>query len=474
MGDEVRQEHFQQRDFAAFESHLREETDLVAKWLESGKFASTGGIGGFELEAWLVDHKGRPAPLNEEFLRLLDSPLAVPELARYNIELNTSPRFLRDDALACFQGDLEALWEQCDSVGRTLDVAPIMIGILPTIRESDLSLESMSDRLRYRALNEQVLRLRGGTPLHLKVDGVNPLETFHRDVMIEATTTSFQLHLQVDAKNAAQYHNAACILSAPMVASCSNSPYLFGHDLWAESRIPVFEQAVAVSPSGNGSHRNRVTFGDQYVHESMLECFVDNLHQYQILLPVLSDEPASRLPHLRLHNGTIWRWNRPLIGFGEDGVPHLRIEHRVIPSGPSIPDLIANAALFYGLARFYGEQQPPAESLLPFEKVRENFYAAARHGLGTEITWLGGRARTIRALMLEELIPQAHEGLIALGIRAADRERYLGIIESRIETGRTGSVWQRKFVERHGPDWEGLVLSYLQHQRSGKPVHQWD
>ncbi len=474
MGEEVRQGHFHQRDFARYETLLREETDLVARWFERRRFARRGGVGGFELEAWLIDAHGRPVPKNEEFLDRLGSPLVVPELARYNIEINTAPRALRDDALSRFLDDLRVLWQRCEAVAATLGASPVMIGILPTVSESDLSLDSMSDRVRYRALNEQVLRLREGTPLRLEIDGENPLRTFHRDVMLEAATTSFQLHLQVAADEAVRYFNASCVLAAPMVAACANSPFLFGHALWNETRIPLFEQAVSVEPSGERGGENRVTFGRGYARDSLMECFLENRDRYPILLPVLSAEPRDKLPHLRLHNGTIWRWNRPLIGFEDDGTPHLRIEHRVIPAGPSIVDSIANAALYYGLVRRLAGSDPAPESGLPFGTARENFYAAARHGLAAEVTWLDGRRHVLRTLLLDELIPAAHDGLAVWGINAEDRARFLDVIQRRVETGQTGSGWQRQFVSLHGPDWPALLLAYLKHQRSGDPVHQWD
>ncbi len=200
----------------------------------------------------------------------------------------------------------------------------------------------------------------------------------------------------------------------------------------------------------------RVTFGGGYIRESLLELFAENLAHYPPLLPVdLSAEPAERLPHLRLHNGTIWRWNRPLLGFEPDGTPHLRIEHRVMPAGPSIPDTIANAALYYGLIHELARMTPPVSAMLDFARCRANFYAAARDGLRAEVVWLNGRRLPLRQLLLEELLPLARRGLRALEIDAADAAEYLDLIAARVESGRTGADWQRRFLARHGPDLSG-------------------
>jgi len=229
----------------------------------------------------------------------------------------------------------------------------VTIGILPTVRNHELSLPNMSPLRRYRALNEQVLRLRNGRPLRLDIQGRESIEAVHNNLMFEAAATSLQIHLQVAPAHAVRYYNAAKVLSGPMVAACANSPYLCGRDLWDETRIPLFEQAVALTGNGTGGTWERVTFGKHYVKDSLMECFKCNLEHYDVLLPRIVDEPPERLTHLRLHNGTIWRWNRPLIGWNDQGAPHLRIEHRVVSAPTSVVDAIANVALFFGLAHFY-------------------------------------------------------------------------------------------------------------------------
>jgi hypothetical protein len=476
MGQEIEQTRFTPADFAAFDDRLRAETALLQERFRDAAFSTRDRVGGFELEAWLIDAAGRPAPLNAPFLERLADPLVVPELARFNVELNSRPEPLRGGALSRMLAGLEATYARCQSVAAGFDASLLAIGILPTLRESDLTPGSMSDLKRYRALNEQVLRQREGRPLALEIHGREHLKTEHRDVMLEAATTSFQIHLKVAPDAAAEYYNLAQILSAPMVAVSANSPYLFGHDLWDETRIPLFEQSVAVGGFAAVAHGplRRVGFGSGYARASLFECFQENLDHYPVLLPMVVDAAPERFEHLRLHNGTIWRWNRPLIGFDDDGTPHLRIEHRVIPAGPTLVDAIANAAFFFGLMRALGGGDVAPSLLLPFTVARDNFYAAARDGLEANIRWPHDRQIGVHTLILHDLLPLAQRGLEQLDIDRADAERFLGVIRGRVENACTGAAWQRAFVARHGPDWAALTLAYRERQASGVPVHEWD
>jgi gamma-glutamyl:cysteine ligase YbdK (ATP-grasp superfamily) len=476
MGQEIASSRFDARDFQRFSDCLRAETALLETWFRDRRFASGPSVAGFELEAWLVNATGRPAPVNQAYLERLDDPLVVPELSVFNVEFNTPERPLRENVLSRMHAEFEALWQRSDRVAGELGAALAMIGILPTVRERDLTIASMSRMIRYRALNEQVLRMRRGRPMQLNIRGPEVLRTEHRDVMLEAGTTSFQIHLQVNQPDAVDFYNAAVMLAAPMVAVAANSPYLFGKDLWDETRIPLFEQAVAVGGDINVDDptRRRVTFGSGYLKRSLSELFRENLDRYPPLLPMCADEPLERLNHLRLHNGTIWRWNRPLIGFGRDGVPHVRIEHRVMAAGPSIPDMIANAALFYGAVHALARRERPPARSLTFADSRLNFYRAARNGLLAELRWLGGEVVSVYDLLLRELLPLAREGLTSLDIDRSDIDAYLGIIEARIRSGCTGARWQRAYVARHRCDLVTLTAAYLERQNSGLPVHEWD
>lgn len=368
--------------------------------------------------------------------------------------------------------ELDQTWRHCQDTAHELDSALIMIGILPTVRQADLCLANMSEFKRYRALNEQILTRRAGRPLHVCIDGREKLDLRHPDVMLEAATTSFQIHLQTAQRDAVRYFNASLLAAGPLIAAAGNSPFLFDTDLWDETRIPLFEQSVDID-SQDGEHESRVSFGRGYARESLIECFTDNLQNYPVLLPMLMESPAAQFAHLRLHNGTIWRWVRPLIGFDADGMPHLRIEQRVLPAGPGIIDMMANAALYFGLARFLAALQDPPEASLSFEQAKGNFYAAARDGLRAKLTWLDGSAVDAKTLLLEEILPMARHGLKTLQIEAADISHYLDIMETRIQTGQTGAVWQRTYRERHRSDSLHLVAAYLERQRSGAPVHEW-
>lgn len=470
MGQEISDIQFSPGEFAAFRERLRAETALLATWFRDGRFSAASGTGGFELEAWLVDGAARPLGINAAYLERLANPLVVPELAVFNVELNSTPLALRGDALSRMARELEATWGDCQRVAATFGARVAMVGILPTVGVEQLNLGHMSPMRRFSALNDQILALRAGRPLELAIQGRDRLELRHADVMLEAATTSFQIHLQVSGAEAARVYNVSKILAGPLVAISANSPYLFGRDLWDETRIPLFEQAVAV---GGSELSNRVSFGVRYAESSILETFQANLDHYPILLPQVMDEPPERMAHVRLHNGTIWRWNRPLIGFDGDGRPHLRIEHRVVPAGPSIQDCIANAALYFGAARALLDQPEPAERQLAFDQARANFYAAARQGLGAELTWLQGQRAGAAQVVGDGVLPLAREGLARLGIAPDEIHAWLGIIEARLASGQTGAVWQRAFVARHGRDMGALTQAYLERQESGLPVHAW-
>lgn len=471
MGQEIADTRFSQDDFARFGRRLAEETQRARQAYADGEFADQQCVAGFELEAWLIDRNFYPAPCNQTFLARLADPLVVPELSRFNIEFNATPQTLCGRALSRLEDELAATWGRCLATAREEEATVIAIGTLPTLRESDLTLASMTPLKRYAALNRQVLAARGGRPLTLDIAGSEPLRTTHADVMLEAATTSFQVHLQVPASEVARHLNASMLLSAPLVALTANSPFVFGRALWHETRIPLFEQSIDCGDAAHPEHR-RVTFGSGYAGADPTQCFAENLARYPVLLPMESDTPPHAYAHLRLHNGTIWRWNRMLIGFDGGGAPHLRIEQRVMPAGPSIVDMIANAAFYYGVVRRLASQAEPPESTLPFASARENFYQAARDGLNARIVWQGGRHGAIADLLEQDLLPLARAGLADLDIAGDDIDRYLDVIAVRLRTRRNGAAWQLEHYAKHH-DLFRLTADYLEHQRSGMPVHEW-
>lgn len=476
MGEEIRSSEFSKQDFEIFKRKLERETGQLASIFDQNGFSHDPPVGGFELEAWLIDEHMRPVARNEDFLAKLSNPLASPELASFNIEVNTEPRSLQGHVFSAMHQSLEQTWADCRTTAQDMGIDVMCCGILPSLLDEDLTLANMSRMQRYCALNREVLFRRKGRPLELDINGVEHLHVTHHDVMLESAATSFQLHTQIDQTLAVRLYNASLILSAPMVALCANSPYLFGKDLWDETRIPLFEQAVATGgydAAAFGPIR-RVTFGSGYVRESLMECFKENLAHYPVLLPVDRGQECTSLPHLRLHNGTIWRWNRPLIGFDADGEIHLRIEHRVIPAGPSMLDAIANAAFYYGVAMAMVNLPTAVEWQLPFDRARDNFYRAAQLGLRASLQWLDDRQCVASELLKDVLLPLAYEGLARLGVSDSDSQEYLGIIRQRLEAGTNGAVWQRAFVARHGRDMQALSEAYFQRQQSSLPVHEWE
>jgi len=477
MGQEVDRTEFSEEDFSEFKKRLRDESRVLREWFENDAFENTDGMCGFELEAWLVKEDFTPAPINEPFLERVGSHLVVPELSRFNFEINSTPHPVAGELLRNMERELAGVWRKCEQAAASLGARVMAIGTMPTLGDEMLNLGNISAMNRYIALNREVLRQRKSRPLELNIEGRDTLRTRHNDVMLEAATTSLQIHLQVNAARAARLYNLSQILSAPMVAVAANSPYLFARDLWDETRIPVFEQAVSVASfrDPRGENIGRVTFGTGYCRQSVLEVFLENLDGFPVLLPLVSDDDVYWLNHLRLHNGTIWRWNRPLIGLNQHGRPHIRIEHRVPAAGPSLPDVIGHIAFFLGLVHYYLDREPALEGRVPFEEARSNFYAAARQGLNAPVSWAGKKHGSIRDLMLRELLPAAREGLRRMRIADDDIAYYLDeVIGRRIESGRNGARWQRDFIARHGPDFKALTRAYYENQRRNIPVACWE
>ena len=475
MGEEIQSSRFTDADMQRFKSRLAEETALLKKWIEQQQFDEVHYRAGYEIEACLLDENYQAYANNEAYLKQLDNELVGHELAKFNVELNGTPSEFEGHVFSKLHMELTRTLKSCDDVAGDMDSKLITIGILPSLRNDQLTLANMSEQNRYRALNREVLHMRKGKPLVLEIVGEEHLRITHRDVMLESAATSFQIHYQVPLSLAAHIYNASVLLSAPLVAVSANSPFLFGKNLWDETRIPLFEMAVEVGGYDAAVYGpiRRVTFGSGYIRKSIYECFAENLEHYPVLLPVDFNEPTERLHHVRFHNGTIWRWNRPLIGFEEDGTPHVRIEHRVIPAGPSVMDEMANAALYYGAAYSLAMRLKSGDKLLPFDMARDNFYQAARLGLRANLKWFDGKLIHVSELLQQHLLPMAKQGLESLGVASTDIKEYLGIIEARLAKKTKGATWQRQFVKQHGDRMEHLVAAYLEQQASGLPVHEW-
>ena len=474
MGQEIEQTRFGAREHEEFRARLRDETKTLKRWFDERAFDETSTMTtGVELEAWLTDENQLPAPQNESFLAAAADARVVPELSRCNFELNVDPQALEGDFLTRTRRELESLWQHCHSAARQLKLTPVAIGILPTVRDDMLQPAWMSDSNRYRALSKELFRLRDGEPLHVRIEGEDIFNLRCNHIMLEAACTSLQAHLKVNQDQALRCYNASVIAAGPLVAATANSPFLYGKSLWAETRIPTFEQATAVHGfrDATGHDMLRVTLGTNYLRHSLLELFLENI-AYPVLLPAL-EEHRDQLPHLRLQNGTIWRWNRPILGFNDDGQPHLRIEQRVMPAGPSSLDSIANLALSFGLTLALANEETPPESLTSFEDARDNFYACSRHGLAAQVRWEGTQVN-VQDLLHHRLVPMARHALSRYGVSDQELCEYFDdLLVPRTATGRTGSEWQRSFIHCNGGNYQALTEAYIKLQQSGMPVHTW-
>jgi gamma-glutamyl:cysteine ligase YbdK (ATP-grasp superfamily) len=443
---------------------------------------------GAEQEMFLVDEHMRPAPVSTEVLARAGDDRLTTELAKFNLEANLAPHVFGGRCLRGLEMELEEVLSVTRAAAEACGARVMLAGILPTLRRSDLGLDNMSPKPRYLALNRAMTELRGGD-FHVLVKGVDELEIHHDNVMLESCTTSFQVHFQVAPDEFARLYNLAQAVAAPVLAVAVNSPVLLGQRLWKETRIALFQRSVDSRSKAHQErgHRPRVSFGDAWVRESVLEIFREDIARFRILLATGMDEDplgeldrgeVPRLSALRLHNGTVYRWNRACYGVA-DGKAHLRIENRVLPAGPTVIDEIANAAFFFGLMAALADEYGDIDKVMDFDDAKNNFFAAARTGLKAQFTWVGGRTVTAAGLIVDELLPMARAGLEQAGIDSVDVDRYLGVIEDRVSSGGTGAQWMLESLAGMAgeatPDIRErtLTASILEQQRAGAPVHTW-
>jgi gamma-glutamyl:cysteine ligase YbdK (ATP-grasp superfamily) len=470
--------------------------DALARMLAGGCIGAGPEQMGLELELNLIDENLDPAMANQTVLDHIDDPSFQTELGQHNIEINVAPRPLAADEARELERELRAGLNSADDAARAAGIGLVMIGILPTLRPEHFDQRWMSPKWRYTLLNKQILATRS-EDLTLDMEGV-PLAGEHAErlqcvaesILPESGGTSAQLHLQIAPSDFAAHWNAAQALAGVQVAVGANSPFLLGRALWHETRIPLFEQATDTrSPElRNQGVRPRVWFGERWI-TSVFDLFEENVRYFSPLLPETQDEDplavlatggAPSLTELRLHNSTIWRWNRPVYDVA-DGVPHLRIENRVLPAGPTVIDVLANAAFFFGAMRGLAEHEAPVWDQMSFQAAQDNLYAGARLGMDAHLYWPGvGWARPDE-LVLRKLLPLAHDGLRSCGMSDAARDRYLTVIEQRCLTRRTGAGWQRSTVQTltaRGADrpaaLAGMLRGYVEHMHSNQPVHAWD
>lgn len=467
---------------------LLQDLRALERMLESGLFEKGVSRIGVEQEMFLIDRTGHPALASLQMLERLGDPHFTTELGLFQLEANLDPRKFEGDCLSRMETDLDELLALARKTANRSGLEIVLAGILPTIRKSDLGPESMTPLPRYQALNDAATQLRG-SDYFIHIRGIDELRARHGSVMAEACNASFQTHLQVDADEFANHYNVAQVLAGPVLAGAPNSPLLWGRRLWAETRIALFEQSVDSRHQSQARETSpRVTFGDRWVRRSVLEIYKQDVARFRALVGTdLDEDPFQKLEQgevpelraLRLYNGTIYRWNRACYGITE-GKPHLRIENRVLPSGPSVVDQIANAALWLGLMRALAKRYDDITGVIEFDHAKQNFTNAARQGLAAHLMWLEGEEISAPRLILEKLLPLAAEGLDGAGVRAEDRDRYLGVIERRVANGRTGAGWvlhslgALRTAGTSGERLNALTAAMVARQRSGKPVSEWE
>jgi len=477
------------QDRRLYREKVRRCLDVFARMLQESRFADGPQQVGLEIEFSLVDESGTPAMRSPEVLAAIDDPGWAPELGLFNVEVNLAPRPLAGSALA----DLEHLAADClahgDERAQKAGARLAMIGILPTLRQRDATVDAMSPNPRYRLLNEQMCVARG-EEMRLSIDGAERLVAHLGSIMAEAACTSIQCHLRVSPEKFGSYWNAAQAVAGVQVALAANSPFLFGRQLWEETRIAVFQQAIDTRSDELQAQgvRPRVWFGERWI-TSVFDLFEENLRYFPALLPLCEDEdPVAELEHggtpalaeLTLHNGTVYRWNRPVYAV-DNGEPHLRVENRVLPAGPTVTDVMANAAFYYGLVYMLAEAERPIWSQMSFAAARDNLMEAARHGIDASVYWPGLGEVGVAELTLRRLLPLAREGLRRWQVDSGHADRMLSVIEQRCLTGRTGSTWQadtvRVLEERHGLSRSDALREmtqlYLTLMHAGEPVHTW-
>lgn len=497
MGDEVTGSALARWDQVTHRAKLQAGREALAQLLADRRLDRGRPLTGVELELDLLERNGDPAFVNEAVLQYLHTTgdeealySAQHELGAFNIELNLPPRMLDGAGISWYESDLAAVLSEVREAADKAGVYCCPIGTMPTLFTDHIGIEALSSARRYRVLNDEIMAARG-EDVHIDIAGAESISYFSSTIAPESANTSVQFHLQVDPEDFHRYWNTAQALAGVQVALGANSPYLFGRQLWAETRIVLFEQGTDTRRAAErvAGAMPRAWFGERWI-DSALDLFDENYRHFAPLLPlcvaedplaVVADGGVPSLQELRYHNGTIYRWNRPVYDV-RAGRPHLRVENRVLPAGPTPVDICANMALFYGLVAYFAECDEQLADRLDFSDAAANFHAAARHGVQADQFWPGRGRVPVRELMLEELLPLAAEGLSSLGVVRRDADRFLTVIEQRCRRGVNGASWQvaRVQVAEHRQRLEradalrAMVLDYTAQSADGRPVHEWE
>lgn len=443
---------------------------------------------GAEQEMFIVDQDYQPAPIAIDLLKTLDDEQFTTELGRFNIEYNLKPQVFGGNCLRKMEDELVGAFTKANLAAKKHDSKIVLTGILPTLKVSDLVLENMTPYARYHALNS-ALKEQSGGKFSFQIEGADEFAIEHDNVMLEACNTSFQVHFQVAPSEFAHLYNITQVCTGPLMAMAVNSPLLFGKRLWKETRIALFQHSVDTRSHGFRNKMARVSFGSKWVDSSVLEIFREDIARFRVLLKTEIDEDpfeairqgrAPTLNALMLHAGTVYRWNRACYGISPNGQPHLRIENRIIPSGPSPIDEVANATFWFGLMVALSDEYKNIEKVIQFDCAKSNLLNAARQGLNANIMWVNGKSYAARDLIIDRLLPMARLGLRDRGIDTDDSERYLDVIEKRVRSRQTGSQWvlnafaklkhRRTMSERLSI----VTASIVDQQKQLKPVHEWD
>lgn len=472
-----------------FTRALLRDLQAMERILAEGMIESDIRRFGAEQEMFLVNEAWRAAPVAVEVLEDINDDPFTTELARYNLEANLSPRVLEGSCFSDMREELDGYVARVRKAAHRQSADVILTGILPTLAKSDLSLDNITPRARYYALNE-AMHHAGGGAFRLRIRGTDELMIEHDSVMLESCNTSFQVHLQVSAEEFAHHYNVAQAVTGPVLAACVNSPLLFGRRLWHETRIALFQQSL--DTRGTDLHMRemspRVHFGGSWLEKSVVELFQEDVANFRVLLAtevdedplqVLDEGGVPKLQALQLHNGTVYRWNRPCYGISR-GKPHLRIECRVLPAGPTTLDEMANAVFWIGAVLGAAKELPDLVERMDFDDAKSNFLAASRLGLGAGQAWLDGENGPADRLILETLLPLARRGLADYPVDAREVDRYLEVIEERVEAGVTGSSWALRSLRKlkkagtRGEKLSAIVSATVRQQNEGIPIARWE
>ena len=467
---------------------LLDDLRALEQMLEGGQIESGVRRVGAEQEMFLVDSNLGPAPVAEEVLARVNDARFVAEIARFNLEANLTPRLLGGRCFRRMEEELTEVIRLARDGARACGADVLLGGILPTLAMSDLGLENITPKPRYHELNRVIGELRGGS-FSAYIKGRDELHIKHDNILLVSCSASFQIHLQVNPREFADRYNLAQLVAAPVLAAAVNSPLLFGRRLWQETRVALFQHSNDSRTNAQQSRGQppRVGFGEGWLKDSVIELFRQQIARFRVIMTARPDEDplavlarggVPSLSALRLHNGSIWPWNRACYGVSE-GRPHLRIENRALPGGPTVLDEVANAAFFTGLMTALPGEYGDVSVRMAFDDAKANFFAAARYGLKAQLTWVDGKRYIAAALILDHLLPLAREGLRQSGVEGDDIERYLGTLEERVRSGQTGAQWMLQSLSAMGGEGTSdlrqrkLAAAILERQQGGEPVHRW-